>query len=158
MLIIRFSRTGKRNHAQYRIVVAEKSAPVKGKFVEQLGSYDPHLKTVALKEDRIKDWIAKGASCSDSVHNLLVEEGVLKEDKRKNMASVNKKKEDGDTDGYDKKDESSGDKDVNVDSGEEKKESSSVEAMEPKEEVEKPAEKLEEKTEDKKGEEKEDAK
>ncbi len=44
MLVIRFSRVGKRNHAQYKVVVAEKSAPIKGRFVEQVGSYNPHLK------------------------------------------------------------------------------------------------------------------
>ena len=44
MLKIRLSRIGKKGHAQYRIVVAEKSSPIKGKSVEQIGNYDPHTK------------------------------------------------------------------------------------------------------------------
>jgi small subunit ribosomal protein S16 len=83
MLTIRYQRVGKKNYAQFKIVVAEKSAPVKGKFVEALGSRDPHQKQVVLKEDRIKYWLDKGAQCSDSVFNLLVSQGVVSGPKRK---------------------------------------------------------------------------
>ena len=83
MLIIRYQRVGKRNYAQFKIVVAEKSSPVKGKSVEILGSYDPHSKEVVLKKDRINYWLLIGAQCSDSVHNLLVSKGLIKEKKRK---------------------------------------------------------------------------
>ena len=83
MLIIRYRRIGKRNYAQYKIVVAEKAFSVKGRFVEALGSYDPHTKEAVLKEDRINHWIGVGAQCSDSVHNLLVTKGLIKEAKRK---------------------------------------------------------------------------
>ncbi len=89
MLVIRYRRIGKRNFAQYKIVVAEKSFSVKGRFLEALGSYNPHNKEVILKEDRIKHWIGVGAQCSDSVHNLLVFKGVIKGVKRK--SGVNKK-------------------------------------------------------------------
>ena len=83
MLIIRFSRVGKRNHAQYRIVLTEKTSPVQGKFVELLGSYDPHQKQAVLKEERIKYWLEKGVECSDSVFNLFVSKEFIKEEKRK---------------------------------------------------------------------------
>lgn len=83
MIIIRFSRVGKKGHAQYKVVLAEKSYPVQGKFIEQLGSYDPHKKEAVLKTDRITYWIGEGAACSDSVHNLFVREGLIKADKRK---------------------------------------------------------------------------
>jgi small subunit ribosomal protein S16 len=83
MLIIRYQRVGKRNHAQFKIVVAEKSSPVKGKSVEILGSYDPHNKEAVLKEDRIQYWLKIGAQCSDSAHNLLVSKGLIKAKKRK---------------------------------------------------------------------------
>lgn len=83
MLIIRHRRIGKKNHAQFKIVVAEKSFSVKGKFIEALGSHDPHSKETVLKEDRIKHWIGVGAQCSDSVHNLLVSKGLIKGKKRK---------------------------------------------------------------------------
>jgi small subunit ribosomal protein S16 len=94
MLNIRLSRIGKRNYAQYKIVVAEKTSPVKGKFVEQLGSYDPHTKEVIVKEDRVKYWIGNGAGCSDTVYNLLVENKVIEGEKRK-LALKSKKKDDG---------------------------------------------------------------
>jgi small subunit ribosomal protein S16 len=83
MIIIRFSRVGKKGHAQYKVVLAEKSYPIQGKFIEQLGSYDPHKKEAVLKTDRIAYWIGEGAACSDSAHNLFVREGLIKADKRK---------------------------------------------------------------------------
>jgi len=82
MLIIRFSRVGKRNRAQYKIVLAEKTFPVQGKFIEILGSYDPHLKKVTFKKERILHWLKQGAACSDTVHNLLVSRGVIEGEKR----------------------------------------------------------------------------
>lgn len=82
MLIIRLSRVGKRNHAQYKIVLAEKTYPVKGKFNEILGSYDPHLKKIVLKNERVKYWLDKGAACSDTVYNLLISQGVIEGKKR----------------------------------------------------------------------------
>ncbi len=90
MLIIRFSRVGKKNHAQYRMVVAEKSFPVKGRFVEEVGSYDPHLKQAVIKKERIEYWLSQGVQVSDSVWNLLLKEGVVTGEKRK--VKISKKK------------------------------------------------------------------
>jgi len=83
MLIIRYRRIGKRNYAQYKIVVAERSFSVKGKFIEALGSYNPHDKKSILNKDRINYWIGVGAQCSDSVHNLLISKGIIEGSKRK---------------------------------------------------------------------------
>jgi len=82
MLKIRLTRRGKKNKPFYRVVVAEHTAPIKGKFIEVLGFLNPHTKEKNLKEDRIKYWIEKGAQCSDTVHNLLVANGVIKGPKR----------------------------------------------------------------------------
>ncbi|PID52419.1 MAG: 30S ribosomal protein S16 [Candidatus Moraniibacteriota bacterium] len=82
MLVIRFSRVGRHNHAQYRIVVQEKLKAPTGKHVAIVGSYDPHLKQVVLKEDEIKKYLENGAQPSDSVYNLLVANGVIKGTKR----------------------------------------------------------------------------
>ncbi len=82
MLVIRFNRVGRHNHAQYRIVVQEKSKAPLGKHVAIVGSYDPHSKQTILKEDEIKNFIANGAQPSDSVYNLLVKNGVIKGKKR----------------------------------------------------------------------------
>jgi small subunit ribosomal protein S16 len=82
MLKIRLTRRGKKNSAFFRLVVAEHTSPVKGKFLEALGFLNPHTKEKSLKEERIKYWIEKGAQCSDSAHNLLVSAGVIKGPKR----------------------------------------------------------------------------
>lgn len=82
MLTIRFSRTGRRNKAQFRIVLQENSAAPTGKHIALLGSYDPHLKKAVLKADKIKEWIGKGAQTSKSVHNLFLREGVIEGKKK----------------------------------------------------------------------------
>ncbi len=82
MLTIRFARAGRRNRAQFRIVLQEKTAAPTGRHVEVLGSYDPHSKKAVLKADKIKDWVGKGAQVSDSVYNLFVKEGVIEGKKR----------------------------------------------------------------------------
>lgn len=82
MLKIRLTRKGKKNKAFFRLVVAEHTSPVKGRFIEALGFLNPHTKERSFKEDRIKYWLEKGAQCSDSAHNLLVKAGIIKGPKR----------------------------------------------------------------------------
>ncbi|MCK9378821.1 MAG: 30S ribosomal protein S16 [Candidatus Moranbacteria bacterium] len=82
MLVIRFSRVGKRNKAQYRIVVQEHTANPRGKHTDIVGSYDPHSKKSVLKKDKIAQWIKNGVQLSDSVHNLFVKEKIIKGEKR----------------------------------------------------------------------------
>lgn len=82
MLTIRFARVGRKNRAQFRIVLQEKGIAPTGRHVEVLGSYDPHQKKSVLKADQIKAWVAKGAQVSDSVYNLFVKEGVIEGKKR----------------------------------------------------------------------------
>ena len=83
MLTIRFARVGKKNKAQYKIVLQEHTVAPGGRHVEILGSYDPHSKVAVIKEDRVKYWVEKGAQASDSAHNLLVSKGLIKGEKRK---------------------------------------------------------------------------
>jgi small subunit ribosomal protein S16 len=83
MLRIRLSRGGKKNMPIYKVVVAEHSAPIKGKFVEQVGTYTPSTSSITLKPERIQYWISVGAKPSVTVHNLLVREGVVSGDKIK---------------------------------------------------------------------------
>ena len=82
MLKIRLTRRGKKNKAFFRLVVAEHASPIKGKFIEALGFLNPHTKEKSLKSERIKYWMEKGAQCSDSAHNMLVKEGILKGPKK----------------------------------------------------------------------------
>lgn len=77
MLVIRLTRIGKKNQPSYRVVLTEKTNPVRGKFIEILGSYNPRLKEKALKAERIQYWLSKGAQASDTVHNLLVNEKII---------------------------------------------------------------------------------
>ena len=93
MLVIRLKRIGKKNKAYYRIVVAEKARAVSGKFVETLGSWDPHQKVKKVKKDRILYWLNIGAKPSDTVYNLLVDEKIIESNKRKVMIKKSKKKE-----------------------------------------------------------------
>ncbi|EKD58423.1 MAG: 30S ribosomal protein S16 [uncultured bacterium] len=82
MLTIRFSRVGRKNRAQFRVVLQQHTAAPTGRHVAVLGSYDPHQKIAVLKADKIKEWIAKGAQVSDSAYNLFVKEGVIEGKKR----------------------------------------------------------------------------
>ena len=77
MLIIRLQRTGKKNQADFRIVLAEKEAPVNKKITEVLGSYNPRTKAFQVKEERLKYWLGQKVSLSETVNNLLVTKGML---------------------------------------------------------------------------------
>ncbi len=77
MLTIRLQRTGKKNQADFRIVVAEKEAPVQKKFHEVLGSYNPRSKNFQVKEERVKYWLGQHIELSETVHNLFVTKNLL---------------------------------------------------------------------------------
>lgn len=81
MLRLRLQRRGKKNYATYRVVVADQRAPIKGKFVADVGSYNPHTDAFVVNKDVVNDWIGKGVQPSNTVHNLLVTHGVIKADK-----------------------------------------------------------------------------
>lgn len=78
MLRIRLSRTGRKNFPSYRIVIAEHSAPIKGKFIEIVGHYIPSRdpKVFEYDADKINAWIAKGAKPTDTVASLLKNAGM----------------------------------------------------------------------------------
>ena len=73
MLEIRLRRTGKRNQASYRIVVADSKKPRDGAFVDHLGHYNPRLDPpeVVIDEARAREWISKGAQPSEAVQRML---------------------------------------------------------------------------------------
>jgi small subunit ribosomal protein S16 len=77
MLAIRMQRTGRKGHAQFRVVVQDShSAPTSGRFVALLGSYDPHAKTSTLVKDKAEYYLSNGAQPSDRVIRLFQAEGV----------------------------------------------------------------------------------
>jgi small subunit ribosomal protein S16 len=78
MLKIRLQRTGRRNEPHYRAVVTESTrGPKSGDFIEIVGSYNPKLGKIELKNERIAHWISKGAQPSDTMHNFLVDAKVI---------------------------------------------------------------------------------
>jgi len=93
MLVIRFFRTGKKGQAFFKIVVTEKQkAPTKGRFVEEVGFYNPLTKEKSVKAERVKYWLSVGAQPSPTVYNLLISEKVI-EDKKISVHAKPKKKE-----------------------------------------------------------------
>jgi small subunit ribosomal protein S16 len=84
MLIIRLQRTGTKNKASFRIVLAESYRAASKKAIEVLGHYDPRRKEFAIKDqERLNYWIGQHVSISPTVHNLLVEKKLLSEKKVK---------------------------------------------------------------------------
>lgn len=74
---IRLRRMGAKKVPFYRIVVADSRSPVKGRFVESLGWYDPRAKKVQIDKEKVLDWLQKGAQLSNSVEKLLVNYAVV---------------------------------------------------------------------------------
>jgi len=93
MLIIRLTRRGRRNDPSFRLVVTERGNPIRGKFLEGLGFYNPKLKTKSFDKERILYWLGQGAKTSATVHNMLVDEGIISGSKVKTWRP--KKKEGG---------------------------------------------------------------
>ncbi len=83
MLVIRLQRTGRENLPTYRLVVAEKARPVKGKFLEIVGHYLPAQKESQfnVETEKIEAWVKKGAIPSDTVARLLKKKGLKDMDK-----------------------------------------------------------------------------
>jgi len=79
MLRIRLRRVGAKKQASFRIVVAESSAPRDGKFVENIGFYNPRTdpETVTIHEDRALHWLSVGAQPSDSVARIFRTHGTM---------------------------------------------------------------------------------
>ncbi len=73
MVSIRLRREGSLNNPYYRIVVADSRAPRDGRFIEQIGTYQPKKdgKNFALALDRAEYWISKGAKPSETVASFV---------------------------------------------------------------------------------------
>ena len=76
--MIRFQRIGRTNDPAFRIVVLEKERAAKaGNITELLGTYNPRSKALTLDNEKVKEWMAKGAQPTDSIRNLLINKGVI---------------------------------------------------------------------------------
>jgi len=76
---IRLTRTGKKKQPSYRVVVADGRAPRDGRYIEQIGRYDPRQEpsVVVINQERANYWLQNGAQPSDPVRRLLQIAGVL---------------------------------------------------------------------------------
>jgi small subunit ribosomal protein S16 len=78
---IRLARHGAKKKPFYRIVVADSESPRDGRFLENVGTYDPAYDPakIAIKTDRIRYWMDQGALPTDTVQSLLKKEGFSRE-------------------------------------------------------------------------------
>lgn len=76
---IRLTRMGSKKKPFYRIVVADSESPRDGRFIEIVGNYDPLKEpaTINIKEDRITDWLSRGAKPTPTVNSLLKKKGFV---------------------------------------------------------------------------------
>ena len=79
MVKIRLRRMGAKKAPFYRIVVADSRYPRDGRFIEELGYYDPMTEPATVKVDgeKVKEWMSNGAQPTDTVKSLLKKNGVI---------------------------------------------------------------------------------
>jgi small subunit ribosomal protein S16 len=79
MVRIRLRRVGAKGQPSYRIVAADKESPRDGRFLEILGFYNPRTEpaTIQVKEERVYDWMSKGAQPTESVAQVFRTVGIL---------------------------------------------------------------------------------
>lgn len=75
---LRLKRMGSKKKPFYRVVAADSRAPRDGKAIDEVGTYNPLNGEVTLKEEKVMDWLSKGAIPTDTVRSLLSNKGVLK--------------------------------------------------------------------------------
>ena len=75
---LRLTRVGSKKNPVYRIVAADSRSPRDGKFIEIVGRYNPQTdpSTIDLDEDKVREWLAKGAQPSDTVKRLLKTQNI----------------------------------------------------------------------------------
>lgn len=80
MVKIRLKRMGAKKKPFYRIVVTDSRSPRDGKFIEEIGTYDPLKDPVVINinEERALEWLKKGVQLSDTAKALFKKAGVLK--------------------------------------------------------------------------------
>lgn len=76
---IRLTRIGKKKAPNYRIVVADSRYPRDGRFIEEIGTYNPLTDpaSVTIDSDKAKKWLGNGAQPTDTVRDILKKQGIL---------------------------------------------------------------------------------
>ena len=80
MVRLKLRRQGKKKQPTYRLVAADSHSPRDGRFIEILGHYNPRTDppTLVLKEEKIVEWLKKGAQPTEAVRQILTTAGVLR--------------------------------------------------------------------------------
>jgi small subunit ribosomal protein S16 len=75
---LRLTRVGGKKDPVWRVVVADQRSPRDGRFIETVGQYNPQTEpsTIRLNEERIRDWLSKGAQPTAQVRKLLKIQGI----------------------------------------------------------------------------------
>jgi small subunit ribosomal protein S16 len=75
---LRLTRVGGRRDPIWRVVVADQRSPRDGRFIETVGQYNPQTdpSTIKLDEDRVREWLSKGAQPTATVRKLLKTQGI----------------------------------------------------------------------------------
>ncbi len=76
---IRLKRIGSKKRPVYRVVVADSRSPRDGKFIEEIGVYNPTTdpSTFQVDKEKVLDWMSKGAQPSETVRSFLAKEGIV---------------------------------------------------------------------------------
>lgn len=77
---IRLKRMGAHKAPFYRVVVSDSRSPRDGRFIEEIGTYNPLTQpaTVTIDEEKALQWLQTGAQASDTVRNLFSKQGIMK--------------------------------------------------------------------------------
>ncbi len=80
MVKIRLKRMGAKKNPFYRVVVADSRYPRDGRFIEQIGTYDPQTdpSTINIDAEKANKWLSQGAQPTDTVKELLKISGIVK--------------------------------------------------------------------------------
>jgi small subunit ribosomal protein S16 len=75
---LRLTRVGGRKDPIWRVVVADQRSPRDGRFIETVGQYNPQTQpsTIKIDEDRVREWLSKGAQPTATVRKLLKTQGI----------------------------------------------------------------------------------
>ena len=94
-LRIRLTRLGDKGNPFYRVVVSESRSPRDGKFIDNIGTFDPKAKGdegIKIEKNKATEWIAKGALPTDTARTILQRAGILDAEKPKAKTSKPKAK------------------------------------------------------------------
>jgi small subunit ribosomal protein S16 len=94
MLMLRLQRIGKSKSPSYRLIVSDKHKDTQAGYLELLGTYNSvsKPKVVKFNAERIKYWLSVGAQASNTVHNLLLNEGIISGKKRLSVKLTERRK------------------------------------------------------------------